>query len=248
MILGGELKMATYRVDKRREEAADHTDKKLKELQAHFAGEVEELKKEFIGKLQVLEQRKCPKTNWIILVTMLVVLALCLGVAATIAFNAVTAQNELRREFELLSTNLEIEKKKLREEIHLLKTKQGEQELRKKTEEKELKEEIHLLKTKQEKQELRKKTEENELKEEIHSLKTKQEQQEDQTEGTNVQVGYLMGQLNSLLTVKEGAAALLAFTAVIAIGVVFLCLFCQNNLVVSMPLRNSRTMLRMIEQ
>ena len=53
---------------------------------------------------------------------------------ATIAFNAVTAQNALRREFELLNTNLEVEKKKLRKEIHLLKTKQGEQELRKETE------------------------------------------------------------------------------------------------------------------
>ena len=137
------------------------------------------------------------------------------------------------------------EEKKLKEEIHLLKTKQGEQdlELRKKTEEKKLREEIHLLKTKQGEQELRKKTEEKKLKEEIHSLKTKQEQQKDQTEGTNVQVGYLMGQLNSMLTVKEGAAALLVFTAVIAIGVVLLCLFCQNNLVVSVPLR----MLRMIE-
>ena len=107
---------------------------------------------------------------------MLVGLALCLGVAATIAFNVVTAQNELRREFEL--------------------------------------------------------------------LKTKQEQ----TEGTNEQVGYLMGQLNSMLTVKEVAAALLVFTAVIAIGVVLLCLFFQNNLVVSMPLKNSKTTVRMIEQ
>ena len=137
--------MTTNRVDERRKEVADHTDRKLKELQAHFAGEVEELKREFIGKLQVLEQRKYPKTNWIILVTVLVGLALCLGVAATIAFNAVTAQNELRREFELLSTNLEIEKKKLREEIHLLKTKQEDQELRKETEKKEIKEDIHSL-------------------------------------------------------------------------------------------------------
>ena len=127
---------------------------------------------------------------------MLVGLALCLGVAAMIAFNAVTAQNELKREFELLSTNLETEEKK--------------------------------------------------LKEEIHSLKTKQEQQKEQTEGTNLQVGYLMGQMDSLLTVKEGAVALLVSTVAIAIGVVLLCLFCQNNLVyiVSMPSR----MLRMIEQ
>ena len=40
MILLSELKMATYRVDKRREEVADYTDRKLKELQAQFAGEV----------------------------------------------------------------------------------------------------------------------------------------------------------------------------------------------------------------
>ena len=146
--------MTTNRVDERREEVADYTDRKLKELrkevadytdrklkelQTRFAGGVEELKREFRGKLKVLEQRKYPETKWIILVTVLVGLALCLGVAATIAFNAITAQNELKREFELLSTNLEIEKKKLREEIHLLKTKQGEQELRKKTEEKKLK-------------------------------------------------------------------------------------------------------------
>ena len=191
MILGGELKMTTNRVDESREEVADYTDRKLKELrkevadytdrklkelQTHFAGEVEELKREFRGKLQVLEQRKYPETKLIILVTVLVGLALCLGVAATIAFNVVAAQNELRREFEL--------------------------------------------------------------------LKTKQEQ----TEGTNEQVGYLMGQLNSMLTVKEGAAAVLVFTAVIAIGVVLLCLFFQNNLVVSMPLKNSKTTVRMIEQ
>ena len=75
---------------------------------------------------------------------MLVGLALCLGVAATIAFNAVTAQNGLRREFELLTTKLEIEMKKLRKEIHLLKTKQEEQELRKETEKKRLKKRYSL--------------------------------------------------------------------------------------------------------
>ena len=195
--------MTTYRVDERREEVADYTDRKLKELRIHFAGEVEELERKFIGKLQVLEQRKYPQT-WIILVTVLVGLALCLGMT-------IMAQNALRREFE-----------ELKEEIHMLKTKQGEQELRKETENKE-------------------------LKKDIHSLKTKQEQQEDQTEGTNLQVGLLMGQMDSLITVREGAAVLVSTVVIgVVIPVVLLYLFCRNTFLVSVPLRNGK--LPMIEQ